>query len=76
MRSLSERRYTPDELALFAAYREYRARCRPAKCADHPEHCWVEHGPPAVGSGHPCRGCGAYPGIRANRPRRRHREPL
>jgi len=57
------RYYEADELALFHAYREHRARVRPATCRGG-EVCWVEDGPPAVDKYQGrtrCRGCGGAP---------------
>lgn len=64
MRTRTARDYTPDDHALFAAYREHRALVRPHQCTHDPERCWVEHGPPAIatnGPRSPCLGCGANP---------------
>jgi len=61
MRTRSERHFTADDYALFAAYRQRRALVEPAKCNHDPEHCWVERGPPAITSSGYCRACGAMP---------------
>jgi hypothetical protein len=61
MRTRSERHFTADDYALFAAYRPRRALVEPAKCNHDPEHCWVECGPPAITRSGQCRACGAYP---------------
>ena len=61
MRTRSERHFTADDYALFAAYRPRRALGEPAKCNHDPEHCWVECGPPAIARSGQCHACGAYP---------------
>jgi hypothetical protein len=58
----TSRRYSANELRLFAEYRGVRTDFRPAACRPHVKLCWVEAGPPAVdGSGGytRCAGCGA-----------------
>jgi hypothetical protein len=57
--------YSAEELALFAAYRANRERCRPDACHSGTD-CWVENGPPCFGrltsSGRErCLGCGGLP---------------
>lgn len=58
-----DRVYTPEELALFARYRDQRALCRPVTCAGG-DDCWVTHGPPAFGgTGNLCLGCKRMPSL-------------
>lgn len=53
------RPYSEADFALFASYRDQRARCRPLRCTGGSE-CWVEHGSPACTSAG-CVECHAMP---------------
>jgi hypothetical protein len=41
------REYSPEQLAIFARYKEQRASVRPLACQGG-KSCWVELGPPAL----------------------------
>jgi hypothetical protein len=55
------RAYSAAEIARFAQYREHRAPLTPREC-NQGEVCWVAAGPPAIGPGSQCLGCGGTPG--------------
>ncbi len=57
--------YTPEDFALFARYREARAVCRPKKCTGS-DNCWVDVGPPGLGSMCRCAVCLGVPPDREN----------
>jgi hypothetical protein len=60
MQARSSREYDPEELELFAKYREQRAEHRPRLCKEQ-HRCWVIEGPPAITTSGFCVGCKAKP---------------
>lgn len=53
-------KYTDEQRALFARYREHRLVLRPSGCVGH-SPCWVEDGPPCYSKSihdGSCLGCG------------------
>jgi hypothetical protein len=57
------RAYSPDEIKLFAQYRDQRALAQPLACVGG-EGCWVEVGPPSLTAKHDgggCRKCRGFP---------------
>ncbi len=61
-----EKRYAPDQLAIFAAHVADRADARPIYC-DSGDVCWVRDGPPSLsGGGLPkYMGCHGAPRVRS-----------
>jgi hypothetical protein len=53
--------YSAAEIERFAQYREHRAPLTPCEC-NRGAVCWVAAGPPAIGPGCHCLGCGGAPG--------------
>lgn len=52
--------WTPQALALFAAYAGHREPHRPPEC-NHGAACWVRDGPPAMAKLGRCTGCRGTP---------------
>lgn len=56
------RKYSEEQLAVFARYRDNRATCQPRECNGGPD-CWVENGPPRISPHGHCIGCHGLPRI-------------
>ena len=53
-------KFTDEQLALFAQYRQHREPARPPQCT-YCEGCWVERGPPAINGNRRCVACNGMP---------------